>query len=106
MSSLPPNIAGSILQSNLTQRQVSSVREKDRTQQHHAERQNVDAIDEKDSTVETSDDDTRVDTDAEGGGSMGRAFTEDEQQQDQENPAEKHPPDPTGQRGHHIDLEA
>lgn len=106
MSSLPPNIAGSILQSNLTQRQVSQVREKDRTQQHHAERQNIDAIDEKDSTVETSDDDTRVDTNAEGSGSMGRAFTENEDDEDQDSSAESRPPDPAGQRGLHIDLEA
>jgi len=106
VSSLPPNIAGSVLQSHLTQRQVSTVRETERSQQHHAERQNVDAIDEKDSTVETSDDDTRVDTDAEGGGSMGRAFTESEDEQDQEASTETHPTDPSGQRGHHIDLEA
>ncbi len=105
MSSLPPNIAGSILQSNLTQRQITQLRERERTQQHHAERQQVDAIDEKDSTVETTDEDTRVDTDAEGGGSQGRAFTGEEDEQPQDDTASP-TTDPKGQSGHHIDLEA
>ena len=104
MSTLPPNLAGSILQSHLAQRQASKVRERDEAQRATAERKNSSAIDEKDTTVETTDSDTQIHTDAEGTGSQGRAFTQGEapdEEQDREPP-----PPPVGDTGHHIDLEA
>ncbi len=102
MSSLPPNLAGSILQGHLTQRQVSAAQNREKNQRANADRQQTAAIDEQDSTVETTDEDTQVHTDAEGGGSQGRSFTEPQEEADQ---AENQNP-PDGDSGHHIDLEA
>jgi len=83
MSTLPPNLVGPILQSALVQRQVSQVRDSERAQEANAQRQQSNVISEKDSTVETTDDDTQVYSDAEGGGSQGRPFTEQEESKDQ-----------------------
>lgn len=103
MSSVPPNLVGPILQSNLTQRQISRVRDNERSQESSSQRQQANAIDERDSTVETTDGDTQVHSDAEGMGSQGRAFTGSE-------PDEQAPADqellPDQQEGRHIDLEA
>lgn len=105
MSSVPPNLVGPILQSNLTQRQVSGVRDNERAQQANADRQQNAALDEKDTTVETTDDDTRVHADAEGGGSQGRAFSNPQEEQ----PGPEAPEsdlDARGEEGRHIDLQA
>ena len=103
MSTVPPNLVGPILQSNLTQRQVSQDRDNERAQETSAQRQQSNAINEKDSTVETTDDDTEVYADAEGGGSQGRTFTEPEEVQEQvadtDAPLES-------EEGRHIDFEA
>jgi hypothetical protein len=86
------------------QRQVSSVRDNERAQQASADRQQTNAIDEKDTTVETTDDDTRIHPDAEGTGSQGRPFSNPEDQQpDEEEPRD---PDSGDDEGRHIDLTA
>ena len=104
MSALPPGALGPILQTDLVQRQVSQVRDGERTARANADRQQNFAITETDTTVETTDTDTRVHTDAEGGGSQGRAFSQpEENQQPQE---EAPPPQPDGIHGGLIDLEA
>ncbi len=103
MSTVPPNLVGPILQSNLAQRQVSQVRDNERAQETNAKRQQSNLISEKDSTVETTDDDTQVYSDAEGGGSKGREFTEPEEPQDQ--PAESDS-DADLEEGRLIDFEA
>ncbi len=103
MSSVPPNLVGPILQSGLVQRQVSKVRDNERAAQVNADRSQNLAIDEKDTTVETTDNDTQVHTDAEGGGSQGRAFTEPEENEEQGALDEERP---DGDHGRHIDLEA
>jgi len=103
MSSLPPNLVGPILQSHLAQRQVSHVRDNERVQQSTFNRQQTNAIDEQDSTVETDDGDTQVHADAEGTGSQGRAFSEGEQP---ETPAVETDAADDQQEGLHIDLQA
>jgi len=102
MSSLPPNLVGPILQSHLAQRQVSNVRNTERSQQINAERQQTAAIDEKDTTVETTDNDTAVHSDAEGQGSQGRAFTAPEEPEE----PQSEPSSPDEDQGQHIDLQA
>ncbi len=100
MSTLPSSLVGSILQSPLTQQQVSTVRDSDRVQRSVAQRQQLAAATENDSAVETTDNDTQVHTDSEGQGSQGREFTEPE-----EKPQD--PSDPTGPDDSHlIDFEA
>jgi len=103
MSTVPPNLVGPILQSGLMQRQVSPVRDNERAQETNAQRQQSNQINEKDSTVETTDDDTQVYTDAEGGGSQGRTFSEPEEAPQQ--PADSESNDKR-EEGRLIDFEA
>ena len=103
MSTVPPNLVGPILQSNLAQRQVSQVRDNERAQETSAQRQQSKAINEKDSTVETTDDDTQVHADAEGTGSQGRAFSEPEEAEEQPGDSDS---EPESEEGRHIDFEA
>ncbi|UCD28318.1 MAG: hypothetical protein JSV03_14730 [Planctomycetota bacterium] len=104
MSSIPPNLVGPILQSDLTQQQISSIRDNLRAQQADARNQQSTAVAEKDSTVETDDDDIRIHGDAEGGGSQGRYLTESEGNSENPTPCEtdNFPEDQIT----HIDLEA
>lgn len=108
MSAVPPNIAGSVLQSGLAQQQVSAVRDAERNQRAGADRQVAKAVDQADNSVETTDDTTEVYTDAEGSGSQGRAFSnpdeESETTENAENPPT--PPDADGDQGRIIDLNA
>ncbi|NLX13234.1 MAG: hypothetical protein GXY44_06205 [Phycisphaerales bacterium] len=77
-SSLPPNLVGSILQSHLTQRKTSITQDSARDEQVNAAQRQSKAIDERDTTVETSDEDTRISPDSQGSGGQGRAFTSPE----------------------------
>lgn len=101
-SAVPPNFAASILQSNLTQRQVTAVRDGERNQRASADRQQARAVDQADSTVSMTDDSSEIYTDAEGGGSQGRAFSEPEPETSPEPDAEPK----TGDEGRHLDLSA
>ncbi len=103
MTSVPPGALGPILQTDQVQRQVSQVRDGERTARANADRQQNFAITETDTTVETTDTDTRVHTDAEGGGSQGRAFSQPEEP---EQPQKEAPPQADGVHGGLIDLEA
>jgi len=103
MSSLPPNLVGPILQSPLAQRQIARVRDNQQAQEASLRHQQTHAVDQQDSTVETTDGDTQVHSDAEGMGSQGRAFTGDQPEQPEEAAAEKSPDTPEGR---HIDLQA
>lgn len=103
MSAVPPNFVGPILQSHLTQRQVSAVRDSERNQRASADHQQAKAIDEKGSTVETAEDTTQVHTDAEGAGSQGRAFSSPPDQTSTDDEATR----PDGEEhGRIIDFEA
>ena len=77
-SSLPPNLVGSILQSHLTQRKTSITQDSTRDEQVNAAKRQSKAIDERDTTVETSDEDTRISPDSQGSGGQGRAFSSPE----------------------------
>lgn len=101
MSAVPPNLVGPILQSNMMQRQVSSVRDNEEAQKATATRQQGVASDEKDITVETTDNDTQVHADAEGTGSQGRTFSE--ASDSQELTSSEHP-DADENGGHLIDV--
>ena len=101
MSAVPPGLPASVLQTNLAQRQVSSVRDTERNQRASADRQQARAVDQADSTVETADDMTEVYTDAEGAGSQGRAFNNPDETGQPETK-----PDDGSSEGHIIDLEA
>ena len=102
MSTLPTDLVGSVLQSHLVQQQVSAVRDSERAASAVDLRKQASIIDEKGSTVETTDNDTQVYTDAEGTGSQGRPFSESENPQP--NPDQQQPPE--GDEGTHIDIQA
>ena len=98
MSSVPPNLVGPIFQTHLTQQQVSAIRQNIRKQEDEAQRVRSAGVDEKEGTVGTTDEDTRVHADAQGPGGEGRTFPESENQ------TEDHGLSP--QKGRHIDLKA
>ena len=100
MSTLPPNVIVSALQSTFAQQQTSAVRDSERMQRVGATQRQTQAIDEQDAIVETTDNDTQVHTDAEGSGSQGRQFSEPEPQP--ETPASE---TDTDLDGHFIDVE-
>ncbi len=103
MSAIPPNLVGPILQTPFAQGQASAVRDGEEVQKASADRRQTAAITETDSTVETTDNDTQVHTDAEGSGSRGRAFSpQDESSDDLDGQSD----DPTDPEGQHIDVEA
>ncbi|MDM8005661.1 MAG: hypothetical protein QUV05_05860 [Phycisphaerae bacterium] len=103
MSAMPPNIVGSVLQSHVAQHQVSTLRETEESQRDNASRRQASAVDEKDTTVGTTDTDTQIHSDAEGTGSQGRAFTsveeEEEQGTDESDSSQR-------DEGRNIDLQA
>jgi len=105
MSSVPPNLVGPILQSNLAQRQVSGVRDNEEAQKTNANRRQAAALDATDTTVGTDDEDAQIHTDAEGTGSQGRSFTNPEEAEELEGEAAESDL-PSDDEGHHIDLQA
>jgi hypothetical protein len=103
MSAVPPNLVGPLLQSHMMQRQASNIRDNEESQKATASRQQGTAADEKDNTVETTDNDTQVHTDAEGTGSQGRTFSESPEQQEETPPTDLNDED---NGGHLIDIQA
>ena len=104
MSGVPPNVIGSVLQSHLTMRTVASVRDNEKNQEAAATRRQNRAIDEKDTTIDTGDENARISPDAQGSGGQGRAFSSPEEEKMVPNaPVE----DEQNQDGpQHIDIEA
>ncbi len=103
MSAMPPNVVGSVLQSHLAQHQVSAVRETEESQRDNASRRQASALDERDTTVGTTDTDTRIHSDAEGAGGQGRAFSSPEEETEQDADELNSPP---GDEGRNLDLRA
>lgn len=102
MSSIPPNLVGPILQTPFVQSQAAAARGVDDAQRANAERRgNLAAID-ADTTIEATDTDMQVFTDAEGSGSQGRAFSD----QNPEQPPDEPPPPEDPNAGRILDLEA
>ncbi len=104
MSAVPPNLPASILQGGFAQRQVASLRDAERNERTTADRQQARVVDQAGSTVETAEDTTSVHTDAEGGGSQGRAFSDSQEEPTQ--PESSAPSEPDGDEGRIIDLSA
>ena len=106
MAEIPSDIASSAAQAGYQAREVGKERGARGAAQAHAANHQIKALDESGSTVETEDADTQVFTDAEGGGSQGRAF--EEEQPESEDPGTT--PDRGVTRDEdgrlHLDLEA
>ena len=109
MSEIPPNISSSGAQAGFQQAEAARIRDAERAGQRAAARRGVQAIDDAGSTIETSDEDTAVFADAEGGGGQGRSPDEESNEahtpEDQE--ADSAGGVSTGQDGApHIDVQA
>ncbi len=81
MSEIPSDIASSSAQAGYQAREVSGGRGARSAAQAGAAREQVKAVDEAGTTVDTEDGDTQVYAGAEGGGSQGRAFEEGEKEE-------------------------
>lgn len=106
MSSIPPNIVGPILQAGITQRQASRILENEREQQQAAA-ESTGKLHDRLEAVDETDNDTKVNTDAEGLGSQGRFTAESDDGSSTETPTDSAggiTRDDDGQL--HLDLEA
>ena len=106
MAEIPSDIPASAAQAGFQANEVNKEREARRTGQVQAAHRQVKSLDEADGTVETTDADTAIFTDAEGTGSQGRTHEEEAQDQSQ-NPEQSQKGITTGDDGQlHVDLEA
>ncbi len=76
MAEVPSEIASSAAQSGVQSREVAKGRAAARANISSAASRETKAVEEAGSTVDTEDEDNRIFTDAEGGGSQGRTFEE------------------------------
>lgn len=107
MSGIPSDIAGSALQAGFQARNVSRVRDADRTGQAQAAKNSAQAIDESGSTIETGDNDAQIYADAEGTGSKGRVFEEEVLEESAEDEqADQEGLSTTDDGQVHLDIEA
>lgn len=105
MAEIPSDVASSAAQAPIQSREVLKEQAARRANQAHAAARHVKTVDESGVIVETSDSDSRVFTDSEGSGSMGRNFADDKSTLDLTDDAEPgRPTDVDGQL--HLDLEA
>ncbi len=107
MAEIPSDIASSAAQAGFKAGDVGKSNDAARSGQASTTRRQVKSVDEVEITVETTDDDTKVFADAEGGGSEGRS--EEEEPAPQEEPGTSGPDrgittDDDGTQ--HVDLEA
>ena len=80
MSTIPPNWMGSVIQSHGAQDRAAEAKNRERTAD--AERAGKDGFSERlQDVIENTDRDTQVYSDAEGTGSQGRPFSEEEEQE-------------------------
>lgn len=84
MSAIPPNFIGSAIQSGQAQRQAGESREVEELRNANANAKQVARNEEMDSTVETTDADTQVNTEGGGLGSQGRQSAEESEEHGQE----------------------
>jgi hypothetical protein len=76
MSAIPPSIPASVLQSTQAQQQAVGIQKADTDAQDQAFRAEIRAVEQRDGTVFSGDDDTRINPDGGGTGGQGRAFRE------------------------------
>lgn len=112
MSAIPPNLVGPILQSPAAQQQAARVLEKERAQQSDAAAKTGRLTDRAAESIGESDNDARVDADAEGAGSQGR-FSDDKLQDDESEAGADQPSTatdslaaPQPDQPPHLDLQA
>lgn len=77
MTEIPPDLPSSAAQSGVQAREIAKEREARRVGQVAAANRQLKSVDEAGSTVETGDEDVAVFADAEGTGSKGRPFEEE-----------------------------
>jgi hypothetical protein len=109
MSGIPPNSIGSAIQGAEAQRRSSESQATEEARTAHAHNKQASRNEEMDSTVETTEADTRVNTDGGGLGSQGRFHAgegeeAEQEEQEQQNPHSGITIDEQGRP--HIDLEA
>ncbi len=106
MAEIPSEIASSSAQTGFQAREVGIGRAGRLAAQASAANREIKSIDESGTTVDTDDAETQVYADAEGTGSQGRPF-EEEQGEEGESPAEADRGVTTDDDGRlHLDLEA
>ena len=81
MAEIPSDIASSAAQAGFQAREVAKDRDARSAGQANAVARQVKAAGEADATVETNDSDTQISADAEGTGSQGRNFEEENPEQ-------------------------
>jgi hypothetical protein len=89
MAEIPSDIAASAAQAGYKAQEVSAERDAHRAGPAQAAGRQVKSVDEAGNSVETTDNDTQVFTDAEGSGSLGRELgqeSEEERQREAGNP--------------------
>lgn len=107
MAEIPPDLPSSAAQSGVQAREVAKEREAQRVGQAETAKRQINAADEVGSTVETTDDDVAVFTDAEGTGSQGRESQEPAQDEELPTRQTEDKGIVRGEDGHlHLDLEA
>jgi len=74
MSTIPPHLAGTILQTSQVQFQAAGIQKTEGDTKNNAFREQVRAAEMKDGTVSANDEDTRINADGGGTGGQGRAF--------------------------------
>ena len=107
MAEIPSDIVSSVAGAPFQARETVKEREVRRAGQAHAAHRQVRTVDEAGSTVETTDADARVFTDAEGQGGQGRQFDEDSKPKSDKQTIDRRKgiaADDAGQL--HLDLEA
>ena len=110
MSEIPPNISSSAAQAGFTQADAAKARDAERSGSGLAARRGVQSIDDAGSTIETSDEDTAVFSDAEGAGGQGRSDAEEESDETQTSDSQENDSssgissDPDGTT--HLDISA
>lgn len=106
MAEIPSDIASSAAQAGFKAQNVGKANEAERAGKVTAAQRQVKTVDEVEVTVETTDDNTKVFTDAEGTGSQGRS--EEEETQEAQADDEQQPGGITTDEDgtQHVDLEA
>ncbi|HOW18385.1 MAG TPA: hypothetical protein PLC79_05055 [Phycisphaerae bacterium] len=76
MSAIPPSIPASIIQTAQAQQQATGIQKAETDSQDQAFRSEIRAVEQRDGTVFSGDEDTRVNADGGGTGGQGRPFRE------------------------------
>ncbi len=108
MAEIPPDIPASAAQAGFQARETAKERDARRAGEAEVAKRQVKAVDESGATVDTADADVAIFADAEGTGSQGRAFQEEEEAPEEDarksRTADGITEDDDGQL--HVDLEA